>query len=243
MLSWRSSFSAFFMEEIWKPIPGYETHYAASSLGRIKSIRRVVKDIKDGKERTRIFKEKILRFNIGKSHGRMSVMLSKNGELKRIFAARLVCLAFHGLPPEDKENVLHYDDVHTNNVPENLRWGSLKENAADMRRNLGYWPSYIDGRSKRPRKKLGDPLLNEAQVRVLLRLPRDMRHLRGLRTQLAEAWGVKPSTITSARNGGKGWQDLSTEPLWDIAARLNGELLGREILKRNSLNLPSYGAA
>ena len=231
------------MEEIWKPIPGYESHYAASSLGRIKSIRRVVKDIKDGKERTRIFKEKILRFNISKIHGRMSVMLSKHGELKRVLVSRLVCLTFHGLPPEGQENVLHYDDVHTNNVPENLRWGSLKENAADMRRNLGYWPSYIDGRSKRQRKKIGDPLLNEAQVRVLLRLPRDMRHLRGLRTQLAEAWGVKPSTITSARNGGKGWQDLSTEPLWDIAARLNGELLGREILKRNALNLPAYGRA
>lgn len=231
------------MEETWKPIPGYESHYAASSLGRIKSIRRVVKDVKDGKERTRVFKEKILRFNISKSHGRMSVMLSKNGELKRILVSRLVCFAFHGLPPEGQENVLHYDDVHTNNVPENLRWGSLKENAADMRRNLGYWPSYIDGRSKRQRKKIGDPLLNEAQVRVLLRLPKDMRHLRGLRTQLAEVWGVKPSTITSARNGGKGWQDLSTEPLWDVAERLNGELLGREILKRNSLNLPAYGQA
>ncbi len=101
-----------------------------------------------------------------------------------------------------------------------------------MRRNLGYWPSYIDGRSSRPRKKLGDPLLNEAQVRVLLRLPKDMRHLRGLRTQLAEAWGVKPSTITSARDGSKGWQGLSTEPLWDMAERLDGKFLGRDKGKR-----------
>ena len=219
------------MEEIWKSIPGYETHYAASSFGRIKSICRVVKDIKSGKERTRVFKEKILRFNISKSHGRMSVMLSKNGKLKRILVARLVCLAFHGLPPKGKENVLHYDDIHANNVPENLRWGSLKENAADMRRNLGYWPSYIDGRSKRLRKKIGDPMLNEAQVRVLRRLP-DMRTLRGIRSALAEAWGVKPSTLSSAKNGGKGWCELTTEPLWDMAQRLDGSLLGREKLKR-----------
>ena len=231
MLNWRGSFSAFFMEEIWKAIPGYETHYAASSFGRIKSICRVVKDIKSGKERTRVFKEKILRFNISKSHGRMSVMLSKNGKLKRILVARLVCLAFHGLPPKGKENVLHYDDIHANNVPENLRWGSLKENAADMRRNLGYWPSYIDGRSKRLRKKIGDPMLNEAQVRVLRRLP-DMRTLRGIRSALAEAWGVKPSTLSSAKNGGKGWCELTTEPLWDMAQRLDGSLLGREKLKR-----------
>jgi len=216
------------MEEIWMPIPGYEDHYAASSLGRIKSIQRVVKDVRDGKERVRIFKEKILRFNVRRTNKRQSVMLSKNGELKRILVARLVCLAFHGLPPEGKENVLHYDDNCHNNIPENLRWGSLKENAADMRRNLGYWPSYIDGRSKRPRKKVGDPLLNEAQVRILLRLPSDMRHLRGLRTQLANEWGVKPSTISSARNGGKGWRDLSTEPLWDMAERLQGDFIGRE---------------
>lgn len=216
------------MKEIWKPIPGYEEHYAASNLGRIKSIRRVVKDVKDGKERVRVFSEKILRFNTRKKDGRRSVMLSKNGRLKRILVSRLVCLAFHGLPPEGKENVLHYDDNCQNNIPENLRWGSLKENAADMRRNLGYWPSYIDGRSKRPRKKWGDPLLNEAQVRVLLRLPDDLRHLRGLRTQLANEWGVKPSTLSSAKDGSKGWQNLSKEPLWDMAERLQGDLLGRE---------------
>jgi len=220
------------MEEIWRPIPGYEAHYAASSAGRIKSIRRIVKDVKDGKERTRVFAEKILRFNTSKSHGRMSVMLSKNGQLKRILVARLVCLAFHGLPPDGKENVLHYDDVHANNVPENLRWGSHKDNAADMMRNLGYWPAYIDGRSKRPRKKLGDPLLNEAQVRVLRRLP-DMRHLRGIRTDLAHVWGVKPTSITSAKNGGKGWDELSVEPLWDMAQRLSGELIGRDLPKKN----------
>jgi hypothetical protein len=224
------------MDEIWQPIPGYETHYAASSLGRIKSIRRVVKDVRDKKERTRVFKEKILRFNISKRHGRMSVMLSKNGKLKRILVSRLVCLAFHGLPPEGKGNVLHYDDVHTNNVPANLRWGSLKENAADMRRNLGYWPSYIDGRSSRPRKLPGVPLMNEAQVRVLRRLP-DMRTLRGIRLELAKAWGVKPSTVSSAKEGTKGWADLSNEPLWDMAERLNGSLLGREKPKRTASTL------
>jgi hypothetical protein len=219
------------MEEIWKPIPGYETHYEASSFGRIKSIRRVVKDVRDGKERNRIFKEKILRFNVGKTHGRASVMLSKDGKLKRILVSRLVCLAFHGLPPKGRENVLHHDDVHTNNVPENLRWGSLKENAADMRRNLGYWPSYIDGRSSRPRKLHGDPLMNEAQVRVLRRLP-DMRTLRGIRLELAKAWGVQPSTVSSAKDGSKGWMDLSNEPLWEMAERLSGQRLGRSNSKQ-----------
>lgn len=223
----------FFMEEIWKPIPGYETHYEASSLGRVRSKERIVLDVKDGKERRRVFKPCILSPNISAKHGRQSVVLSMQGKTKRILIARLVCLAFHGLPPEGKENVLHYDDNSDNNTPSNLRWGTHKENAADMRRNLGYWPSYIDGRSLRPKKSVGDPLLNEAQVRVLKRLP-DMRtgFLRGIRSDLADAWGVKPSTITSARDGGKGWLELSTEPLWDMAERLSGEFVGREKPKR-----------
>lgn len=172
------------MDETWRPIPGYETHYEASNHGRIRSKQRLVVDVKDGKERRRVFKERILSPNISAKHGRDSVMLSVQGKTKRILVARLVCLAFHGLPPEGKKNTLHYDDDSSNNTPENLRWGTHEENAADMRRNLGYWPTYIDGRSKRPRKPLGDPLLNEAQVRVLRRLP-DMRGLRGLRSELA----------------------------------------------------------
>ena len=221
----------FFMDEIWLPIPNYESHYQASSYGRVRSTRRLVSDIKDGKQRHRIFQERILSPNVAAKHGRHSVMLSVQGKTKRFLIARLVCLAFHGLPPEGKDNVLHYDDNGGNNVPSNLRWGSHKDNAADMRRNLGCWPSYIDGRSSRLRKPLGDPLLNEAQVRLLRRLP-DMRTTRGLRTDLANEWGVKPSTITSARDGGKGWTDLTDEPLWGMAERLSGELIGREKLKR-----------
>jgi hypothetical protein len=232
------------MDEIWLPIPSYEAHYEASSNGRVRSKRRIVFDIKDGKPRRRVFKEHILSPNTAAKHNRHSVMLSIQGKTKRFLISRLVCLAFHGLPPEGKSNVLHYDDNSSNNTPGNLRWGSHKDNAADMKRNLGYWPAYIDGRSSRPRKPLGDPLLNEAQVRLLRRLP-DMRSLRGLRINLADEWGVKPSTITSARDGTKGWVDLTNEPLWNMAERLSGELIGREKLKRKSsnVNLPSYGAA
>ena len=78
--------------------------------------------------------------------------------------------------------------------------------------------------------------MNEAQVRVLRRLP-DMRTLRGIRLELAKAWGVKPSTVSSAKEGTKGWADLSNEPLWDMAERLNGSLLGREKPKRTASTL------
>lgn len=37
--------------------------------------------------------------------------------------------------PEGKPNVLHWDDNPQNNHSDNLRWGTQKENAADIIRN------------------------------------------------------------------------------------------------------------
>lgn len=211
--------------EIWLSIPGYETQYEASNLGRIRSVQRVVTDIKDNKPRTRVFKSKVLNPNLNKD-GRASVMLSVKGVCRRILISRLVCLAFHGLPPEGKSSVLHYDDVKTNNVPENLRWGNQKENMNDVLRNQGKYAAYIDGRSKVQRGLLGGPILNEAQVRVLRKLP-DLRTLRGLGKILAETWGVKVSNISSAKDTKKAWQNLSDESLWDMAERMKGYTPGR----------------
>lgn len=41
---------------------------------------------------------------------------------------RLVCEAFHGPAPEGKSRVLHRDENSHNNVPDNLKWGTQKEN-------------------------------------------------------------------------------------------------------------------
>jgi len=41
---------------------------------------------------------------------------------------RLVCEAFHGPPPFPKAVVIHKDENALNNRPENLRWGTQKEN-------------------------------------------------------------------------------------------------------------------
>ena len=42
--------------------------------------------------------------------------------------ARLVCEAFHGPAPEGKLYVLHRDENSRNNRPDNLYWGTQKEN-------------------------------------------------------------------------------------------------------------------
>lgn len=41
---------------------------------------------------------------------------------------RLVCEAFHGPPPFKGAVVIHIDENALNNRPENLRWGTQKEN-------------------------------------------------------------------------------------------------------------------
>ena len=42
--------------------------------------------------------------------------------------ARLVCEAFHGPAPEGKNVCMHLDENSRNNVPDNLGWGTQKEN-------------------------------------------------------------------------------------------------------------------
>jgi hypothetical protein len=41
---------------------------------------------------------------------------------------RLVCEAFHGEAPFDRAVVIHLDENALNNKPENLKWGTQKEN-------------------------------------------------------------------------------------------------------------------
>lgn len=53
---------------------------------------------------------------------------------------RLVCEAFHGPCPPDKDLVAHWDGDELNNSASNLRWATFKENTADMQRH-GTFPA------------------------------------------------------------------------------------------------------
>jgi hypothetical protein len=43
-------------------------------------------------------------------------------------AHRLICEAFNGPPPKDKNICMHKDENAANNAPTNLQWGTQKEN-------------------------------------------------------------------------------------------------------------------
>jgi len=55
---------------------------------------------------------------------------------------RLICEAFHGPPPKGKNVVLHRDENAMNNKPENLKWGTQKENL-----NAAGFIEYCKGRT------------------------------------------------------------------------------------------------
>lgn len=46
---------------------------------------------------------------------------------------KLICMAFHGMPPKKNMQVRHLDGNPKNNLPENLTWGTQEENWQDRR--------------------------------------------------------------------------------------------------------------
>lgn len=113
--------------EIWRPIPGFRGEYEASSLGRIRS--------RKGNRKSRILSTTL---RGGGPHGAqkyLAVITSLGGKCASQSVHRLVAMAFHGEPPYPGAHVCHADGDPKNNTPGNLRWGTAKDNAADMRRH------------------------------------------------------------------------------------------------------------
>ncbi|WP_228795152.1 NUMOD4 motif-containing HNH endonuclease [Nocardia nova] len=112
--------------EIWRPIPGYESLYQASSLGRVRALPRKARTTGGGMQTRpgRIMRAKLART------GYLQIHLRKDDQTRYTHVHRLVCEAFHGLPSEGQE-VRHLDGDRSNNVPANLAWGSSTDNAQD----------------------------------------------------------------------------------------------------------------
>jgi hypothetical protein len=103
------------MEEIWKPVVGYEGCYEVSNLGRVNSIKRngtlggILKKILD-------------------TDGYIICCLMKSDIRMNKKVHRLVAQAF--IPnPDNKPAVNHIDNDKTNNKVSNLEWCTNKENS------------------------------------------------------------------------------------------------------------------
>ena len=114
-----------YLNEIWKPIKGYEGLYEVSNFGRIKSIR--------------FGKEKIMKLQL-KKNNYLDISLTKDGKTKRFLIHRLVAEAF--IPnPDNLPEVNHKDECKTNNNVNNLEW-------CDRVYNINYG-TCIERRSKK----------------------------------------------------------------------------------------------
>lgn len=116
--------------EKWKDVKGYEGKYKVSNLGRVKSIKRMVKH-SDNSKRTN--KERIL-IPIDIGNGYYRVTLYNGSGSKNIFIHRLV--AEHFIPnPENKPEINHKDLDPSNNHKNNLEWSTRKENLSHAKEN------------------------------------------------------------------------------------------------------------
>ena len=107
------------MKELWQSVKGWETAYAVSNLGRVRSILRKVK-YSDGLYHSG-------NFALIDKNGYMSVMLSFEGITKRVSVHRLVALAFI-TNQNNKPEVDHRNRVKSDNYVNNLRWVTSVEN-------------------------------------------------------------------------------------------------------------------
>ena len=115
--------------EFWKPIPGYEGLYEASSLGQIRTADG--KTTSSARFKNRVWKQRIMRTRwknrkrTGKADARVD--LWKDGKVKTFLVARLIAITF--LPsPYEKLTVNHIDGDTTNNRADNLEWATSSEN-------------------------------------------------------------------------------------------------------------------
>lgn len=173
--------------ETWRPIPGWEDLYKASSYGRIKSEDRVTTYIQGYALRTRRRRGVVLT-PIKMTTGYWGVILCRAGARYYIPIHKLVASAFYGPRPVDLMT-RHIDGNVDNNRVDNLVYGSAQEN--------------VDDRTRHGRTRCGErhPLAKLTDMQV-----QEMRQLHA-KTEattrvLAEKYGVSRVRVSQLLRGG-----------------------------------------
>ncbi|MDB5596218.1 MAG: endonuclease [Hyphomicrobiales bacterium] len=109
------------VSETWKVIPSLP-EYIASSKGRVMRIP-YEKPMPYGG--IRCYGGQPTRGQCHEGNGDRPTLIFRKRNFRM---SRLICEAFHGPSPFPNAVVMHIDDDQTNNAPENLKWGTQKEN-------------------------------------------------------------------------------------------------------------------
>ncbi len=172
--------------ERWKDIPGYEGYYQASTLGRIKSIDRLVPTTNRWGMAS-INKRRGVVLS-GERNGRyLMVALCKKGLLVDKTVHRLIALTF--IPnPNNKPEVNHKDCNKRNNKASNLEWVTRKENAIHAVIN-GMFP-------KRLGEKVGTAKLTDKKIlKIFKRIEKGETQ-----RSIAKQYQVSESLISMIKN-------------------------------------------
>lgn len=171
------------MQEIWKPIAGFEGIYDISNLGRVKSLARLrrAKGNAFAPVRERIRVPAIQR------EGYVCAFLCREGKSAKFYIHRLVATAFLD-NPENLPQVNHIDGNKQNNRIDNLEWTTASQNC----RHAIDESLYQSARGE----TAGNVKLTEENVREIRRLA-----VIGLmHKEIAELFGVGRKNITKIVN-------------------------------------------
>ena len=164
------------MEEIWKPVPGYEGSYEASDQGKIRGLDRGI-IAKDG--RCMRIKGCVLKPRMVKDH--LGISLWRNRTQYHTYVHTIIALTFLGPRPEGHE-IRHLNGNIYDNRAVNLAYGTSKENKADIHAYGG---------------RLGNQKLSVEDAKEIRR-----RHQEGESySSLARSFGVVKGCIGHVING------------------------------------------
>lgn len=169
--------------EEWRPIPGWEDRYEASTLGRIKSRTTTVKNCRGA---NMVYPERLRKPALHPG-GYLSLSLSRDGIDTTHLVHRLVALTFLG-EPEPGQQVNHIDGDKQNNRADNLEWVTQHENMRHAADTGLLAPARGEA--------AGNAKLNRRQVREI----RALLKTKPVR-EIAKRFGVSPRAVVSIRTG------------------------------------------
>ena len=165
------------VQEIWRPIPGYEGSYSASNLGRIRSEARSCRCDKG----TRKLPQKVMVLAANRVGYRLVNLRDGLGGARTHLAHKLVALTFLG-PREEGLQINHRDLDKSNNCVWNLEYVTAAENTWHERR-------------LNPERSRGENVHN---ARLTEEDVRTVRKLRGVMSErkIAAHLGIHRSTVS-----------------------------------------------
>lgn len=137
-------------------------------------------------------------------YGHLCFYVCRNGYREAVLLSPLILRLFRGEPPAPKLECCHIDGDPSNNQVENLKWGTRKQNAADMVRH----GRSTKGKSFGDRKavKLAASKLDEEKVRAIVLERRAGATMRFL----ADKFRISLSAVNDIDKG-RTWKEVSRD--------------------------------